>query len=150
MNDRQIVERIVLPSLMKALVQSVHQDLGHEGACLLPILDRLGEALREPLLDVSPDRHGKLTRRTIRAATVAMSTLGDNSYGVQWRAVARFIVTLTEEDIIAVGQESAFGRAFDAMVAIGLGTVADDRDEVLAEELAVKIRHLLGSQGLFI
>lgn len=149
MTDRQTVERIVLPTLMKALVQSVREDLGDDGASLQPILDLLGEAIREPLSDMRPDRSSKLTRRAVRAATAAMSAVGNNTYGVQWMAVARFIVTLTEEDIIAVGGESAFGRAFDAMVAIGLGTVHGERDAAIAEELAIRVRMALISQGLF-
>ena len=150
LSDRQIVERIVLPTLMKALVQSVRNDLGDDGAPLQAILDLLGEAIREPLSDMRPDRSSKLTRRAVRAATAAMSAVGNNTYGVQWMAVARFIVTLTEEDIIAVGEESAFGRAFDAMVTIGLGTVKGKQDEAVAEKLAASLRVTLGSQGLFI
>lgn len=150
MNDRQIVERIVLPGLMKALVQSLQHDLGEVGADLQPILDQLGDALREPLADMLPDRHGKITRRAIRVTTAAMTAVGGNRYGVQWTAVARLIVTLADEDIIAVGRESAFGRAFDAMVAIGLGTVSDDQDELLAEELAYQLRRVLSLQGLFV
>ncbi len=150
MSDRQIVERIVLPGLMKALVQSVHQNLGEDGACLEPILDQLGEALREPLMDIPADRQGKLSRRAIRATAAAMTALGNNSYGVSWRAVARLIVTLTDDDIIVVGHESAFGRAFDAMVTSGLGTVSGEQEEALAEELAVTMRRALNSQGLFV
>ncbi len=40
-SDRQIVERIVLPTLMKALVQSVREGLGADGDCLTPVLDLL-------------------------------------------------------------------------------------------------------------
>ena len=149
MSDRQIVERLVLPTLMKALVQSVRDGIGDDGACLQPILDLLGEAIREPLSDMAPDRNGKLTRRAVRASTAAMAAIGDNIYGVQWTAVARFIVTLTEEGVISVGQESAFGRAFDAMVDMGLGTVRSDDDAAAAEELAVRLRRTLERQGLF-
>ena len=150
MSDRQIVERLVLPTLMKALVQSVRDGIGDDGACLQPILDLLGEAVREPLAEMAPDRCGKLTRRAVRAATAAMAAIGDTTYGVQWIAVARFIVTLTEEDIIAVGHDSAFGNAFDAMVGMGLGTVRSDEDADVAEELAVRLRRALTGQGLFV
>ena len=149
MSDRQIVERLVLPTLMKALVQSVRDGIGDDGACLQPILDLLGEAVREPLADMPPDRSGKLTRRAVRTAMGAMAALGGNTYGIQWMAVARFIVTLTEEDIIAVGRDSPFGKAFDAMVEMGLGTVRSDDDAAAAEELAVRLRRTLEGQGLF-
>ena len=96
------------------------------------------------------DRHGKLTRRAIRATTAAMATLGNNSYGVNWLAVARLTVTLADDDIIAVGHGSAFGRAFDTMVASGLGAVNGEQEAALAEELAVKLRRALNSQGLFV
>ena len=150
MNDRQIVERILLPSLMKALVQSVQKDLGAEGAFLQSVLDLLGEALREPLVDIPHARQAKLIRRAVRAATAALGELGNVTYGVQWTAVARFIVTLTEEDVVCVGEESAFSRAFDAMVKLGLGTVKGEADEETAEMMAVKIRNVLRSQGLFV
>lgn len=150
LSDRQIVERIVLPTLMKALVQSVREDLGDDGACLQPILVHLGVAIREPLADMSPDRGGKLTRRTVRAATAAMAALGSNTHGLQLTVAALFIVTLTEKDIIAVGHDSAFGNAFDAMVGMGMGTVRGDEDADVAEELAVKLRRALAGQGLFV
>ena len=149
MSDRQIVERIVLPTLMKALAQSVREGLGADGDCLKPILELLGEAIREPLAGMPPDRNGKLARRAVRAATAAMAALGGNTYAVQWTAMARFIVTLTEEGVVAVGEESAFCMAFDGMVAMGFGSLSGEQEENAAESLAVQLRQALGSQGLF-
>ena len=147
--DRRLTERIVLPALMQSLVQSVRDDMGEDGVCLAPVVEQLSTSLREPLADIAVGRHGKLTNRAVRAATAAMTALGNNTYGVQWLAIARFIVTLTEEDIITVTEGSAFSKAWDIMVELRLGSVSDEESVARAEELAVALRKTLASQGLF-
>ena len=148
--DRRIVERIVLPAMLAALIRSVHQGLGDtDGMPLQPIIGMLDNAIREPLADMEGVRNAKLSRRAMRATTTGLSSIcGPHSCAVQWLAVARFIVRLTEAGVIAVTDDSVFSRAWDAMIMIGFGHVAEE-DEVVAERLADTLKDALAGEGLF-
>ena len=78
LSDRQLVERLVLPGMMQAILRGVSDGIGEDGAALNPVMNLLGDALREPLADCHDGKHGKLARRAARVATMAMamSSLG--------------------------------------------------------------------------
>ena len=151
MSDRRTVELVVLPALLAALTRSVHQGLSEvDGAPLVPIIELLDLAIREPLECMDASRKAKLSRRAMRATTNGLKAIcGPHSCGVQWLAVARFIVRLTESGVIAVSDNSVFSQAWDAMIAVGFGQVAEE-DEELAERLADTLATALAKEGLFV
>jgi len=151
MSDRRTVELVVLPALLAALMRSVYQGLGEvDGAPLLAIIDLLDQAIKEPLEGMDAVRRTKLSRRSMRATTAGLSAIcGEHSCAVQWLAVARFIIRLTEAEVIAVAEGSVFCRAWDAMIAVGFGSVSEE-DEGLAERLADVLAAALGREGLFV
>jgi hypothetical protein len=65
--DRQIIERLLIPALMQVVIISMRRSLGDDAGVLDPISDLLGEALREPVEGLPPERVGKLVRRSKRA-----------------------------------------------------------------------------------
>ena len=148
-SDRRIVERVVLPAMLAALIRSVHQGLGEvDGAPLVPIIKLLDDAIREPIEGMDAVRRTKLSRRSMRATAAGLSAIcGEHSCAVQWLAVARSIIRLTEAEVIAVAEGSVFCRAWDAMLGMGFGSVGSD-DEELAERLADVLAAALAREGL--
>ena len=143
----RLVERLVLPTLLQALVRGVREGVGGTPD-LDQVVELLDTALREPLVDMPPDQPIKLIRRAMRVSTAALTAIGGHSYAVQWSAVARYIVELTESDIITVGAGSPFASAFDAMLALGFSTVKTE-DELQVDELVEALRLALAREGLF-
>ena len=147
-----IVERLVLPAMMQTLLHAIRKGLvseGEDGTCLEPIADLLLEALKEPLADAPPDRHGKLIRRSMRVTTAAMESISDQLFSVQWCAIALLIADFTQRDIISVSENSAFAKAWDAMIAMGFDELPPGGDET-AEMLAVRLARVLSEGGLFV
>ena len=144
----RLVERLVLPTLLQALVRGVREGVGGTPD-LDQVVELLDTALREPLVDMPPDQPIKLIRRAMRVSTAALTAIGGHSYAVQWSAVARYIVELTESDIITVGAGSPFASAFDAMLALGFSTVKTE-DELQVDELVEALRLALAREGLFV
>ncbi len=151
LSARQTVELLVLVGMLSALVRSVRQGLGEHGVELDACIDLLGQALLEPLAEVQPDQHRKLSRRSERATLRAMTTLatGESSYAVQFFAVARLIVGLTECGAITVVDGSAFDQAWNLLLHRGFGHV-DPEGEAAAEELAERVWTVLRSDGYFV
>ncbi len=121
--DRQLVERLVLPGMMQAILRGIQEGIGEGGAELGPIVELLGDALREPLNECAPGKHDKLARRAARVATLALTsvTTARTNYAVQWLAVAKFVVALTVDEVIEVADGSAFDLAWSAMLGLGFG-----------------------------
>ena len=149
--DRQLVERLVLPGMMQAILRGIEEGVGKDAAELGAIVELLGEALREPLNECDPGKHGKLARRAARVATLALTsvTTAQTSYAAQWLAVAKFVVALTEDEVIQVADGSAFDMAWSAMLGLGFGQ-GDDCDEAEADSMASEIRTRLSAEGYFV
>lgn len=151
MNDKRLVELVVLPATLSALVRSLNESIRETGANLDHIISLLEQACREPLDGLDARRTAKVARRAMRCTTAAMQVITAPpapTYAVQWLAVARLIVMLTEEEVLIVGGGSAFAQSWDAMLALGLGTVSP-AGEAQAEGLAACIRQVLTRNGLF-
>ena len=150
LNARQTVELLVLVGMLSALVRSVRQGLAEHGVELDECIALLGQALLEPLAEVQPDQHRKLSRRAERATLRAMTTLatGQSSYAIQFFAVARLIVSLTEGGAIAVVDGSAFDQAWTLLLQRGFGHVTHE-GEAAAEELSERVWTVLRSDGYF-
>ncbi len=69
----------------------------------------LTEALLEPVAGLPPERVAKLVRRSKRTTEAAMAPLVNQLMGVQY---------LAERDVIVVGADSSFARAWDGMAEI--------------------------------
>jgi len=110
----------------------------------------LGEAIREPVANLPPDRVAKLVRRAKRATEGAMAAVADKVMGVQYLAIARFTAGLAEQDQIIVGADSAFARAWDLMAElIGLGWDELAKCEAEADTAARELARLLAEQGYY-
>ena len=148
--DRQIIERLLIPALMQVVVTGIRQGLGDDAGVLEPVSTLLNEALREPVADLLPERAAKLVRRAKRTTTAAMAPLADKLTGVQYLAIARFTADLAERDMIAVGAESPFARAWDMMAEIvDLGGDELARHDPAAGIAAQELGRVLGELGFF-
>jgi hypothetical protein len=139
--DRQIIERLLIPAMMQVVLLGIRNSLGEDARLLDPVNALLGEALREPVANLPPERVGKLVRRAKRVTTQAMTAVTDKLFGVQYLTIARFTADLAERGVIVVGAESPFAQAWDMMAElVDLG--GDELDECDAE--AVEVAHEMG------
>ena len=149
-SDRQIIERLLIPALMQVVLTGLQRGLGENAGVLEPVMTLLGEAIREPVANLPPDRVAKLVRRAKRATEGAMAAVADKVMGVQYLAIARFTASLTEQDQIIVGADSAFARAWDLMAElIGLGWDELAKCEAEADTAARELARLLAEQGYY-
>jgi hypothetical protein len=148
--DRQIIERLLIPALMQVVLAGLGQSLGKDAAILDPVTALLGEALREPLAGLPPERVGKLVRRSKRVTTQAMTTVTDKLFGVQYLTIAHFTADLAARGVLVVGAESPFARAWDMMAEIiGLGWDELEKCDAEAIESAHELGRLLASMGFY-
>lgn len=148
--DRQIIERLLIPALMQVVLIGMQRSLGENAGVLDPVTALLIEALREPVADLPPDRVGKLVRRCKRVTLEAMTPISGKVMGVQYLTIARFTANLAERDVIAVGAESPFAKAWDLMgEVIGLGWDELSKCEADAELAAADLHRCLCDQGYF-
>ena len=148
-SDRQTTERILIPALMSTILTGIRNGMPDEHKPIIqPTLDLLTVAMREPLTDLPADRAGKIVRRSMRAVTATSSLFGANKCSIQWYAIARLTVILSE--VIQIGQHSPFARAWDKMTdELGLDTALTEADEVKGDELAEQMLLRLRSEGYF-
>jgi hypothetical protein len=148
--DRQIVERLLIPAMMQTVILGLQQTLGEDADILTPVNSLLSEALREPVAAIDPGRVAKLLRRAKRVCTQAVVTLSDKVVGVQYLAVARLTADLAERDIIVVGADSPFAKAWDLMAEVM--ELSWDVLEPLDSEatgVARDLRQILESEGFY-
>ena len=77
--DRQILERMLIPALMSAVVLSMQKIMGDDGPVLDPVKALLGEALHEAAADIAPDRVNKA--HAPRQADQRLRAAGHNRQG---------------------------------------------------------------------
>ena len=82
-----------------------------------------------------------MLRRAQRVTKDAMDAIGDKVIGAQWLAIASFTAELTKQDYLAVGAESAFAKAWDAMADV-MHTVLEELD--IGDEAALAASALAG------
>ncbi len=152
---RQIVEQMVLPASVTAIVLVMRKQLEEDNQAS-PELDQvhslLEQSLQETAVDISPDQVRKLTRRSKRVVNEALSPLFDKySLATQYLTLAYFIAELTREDLIYIGAESPFAMAWDIMSEV-MDIVVDklpEMDEIATVE-ARNLRSRLAALGYFI
>ncbi len=146
--DRQTVERLLLPAMMQVVLTMVIRGLGDQAAPLVPAQELLTAALREPLDQLASVARGKLVRRAHRVTEAVMAPLQDELIGTQVLAVAQYIAWLTQRQMLAVGAESAFGRAWDAVAEV-FNVAAEEIDPRLVDAVAAGLGQRLQAQGYF-
>ena len=148
--DRQIVERLIIPAMMQAVILQLQQTMGKEANLFDPVNALLSEALREPVATIDRGRVAKLLRRSKRLCTQAVAGLTGKVIGVQYLAVARLTADLAERDIIVVGAESPFAKAWDMMAEVM--ELSWDGLEALDSEatgVARDLRRFLENEGFY-
>ncbi|MBF0561276.1 MAG: hypothetical protein HQL37_04495 [Alphaproteobacteria bacterium] len=155
-NDRQIVEEMVLPATLTAIVTVMRKQLAEDGSETSPVLDRahalLERALREPVASLPPDRIAKLVRRTKRVTTDVLAPLFEKyPLATQYLTMAYLIAQLSQDDVIRIGAQSPFSEAWDLMTEV-MGCVVDklpEMDEISTSE-ARNLRTRLATSGYFL
>ena len=146
--DRQIIERLLIPALMLVVLTAMRRTLGEYAGVLDPIHALLDEALREPVADLPPERVAKLVRRSKRVTTQAMTAVINKVLGVQYLSLALFTADLAARDVIIIGPESPFAKAWDLMAEI-MDLADDDLLRSEAESAARELARVLGGMGFY-
>jgi len=143
--DRQIIERLLLPAMMQAVIKAIRKELGDHYVDVNSADELLAQVIREPLKGLSSNKTAKLVRRAERVTREALAVLDGQVVGIQYLAIAYFTASLAECGVITVGAESTFARAWDVMAALLSSVMGklcrDDRGEQAAEILK---NHLVG------
>jgi hypothetical protein len=116
--DKQTIERLLVPAMLQVVVTMVQRGLEENAGALDGVTQHLAQALREPVEGLSSGKVAKLVRRAKRVTEEAMVPLKDQLVGIQLLAVAQFAASLTERDILVVGAESPFARAWDLIAEV--------------------------------
>ena len=109
---------MLVPAMLQVVLTIVQRGLEEDAEALDEVTRYLMQALREPVDGLPPEKMAKLVRRAKRATEVAMAPLNDQLVGVQLLAVAQFAANLTEKDVLVVGADSPFARAWDLIAEV--------------------------------
>ena len=148
--DRQILERLMIPAMMSVVVLSMREAMGADGAVLDPVRELLSASIREALTDIAQDRVAKLMRRAKRISGQVVPVIAGKVAGVQYLTLARLTSDLAERDVIAIGAESSFAKAWDYMAEVmelGWDQLQHQQDEAAAA--ADEMLRLLVGQGVY-
>ena len=150
-NDRSITERVVLPALLQVVARGIADMLKDQPALdFSEPIKLLDAAVHEPLTGLPPDRRAKLGLRGKRVTSAACRPLVGHSLVVQYLGVAYMIQELVARDVVTVGQDSDFARAWDMLAEVML--VIEDRineNDAAGREVASRIAGVLAAEGLF-
>ncbi len=148
--DRQILERLLIPAMMSVVVLSMVRIMGEDGAVFDPVRELLAASMREAVADIAPDRVPKLMRRAKRITGMVVPAISDKVAGMQYLALARLTADLAERDVIAIGAESSFAKAWDLMAEVmELGWYKLQHQEEEASAAAAELLRRLVEQGVF-
>ena len=148
--DRQILERLLIPAMMSVVVLSMRAIMGDDGAVLDPAREHLASSMREAVADIAPDRVPKLMRRAKRITGEVVPVIKDKVAGLQYLALARLTADLADRDVIVIGAESPFAKAWDYMAEVlelGWDKQQDQEDE--ASAAAAEMLRRLRTQGVY-
>ncbi len=148
--DRQILERLLIPAMMTVVVLNIREGLGEDGPILDPVREQLALSMREAVADIAPDRVAKLMRRAKRITGEVTPAIAGKGAGVQYLAIAKLTADLAERDVIVIGAESPFAKAWDYMseaVEMGWDNLQHHEDEVAAA--AADMLRRLVAQGVY-
>ncbi len=153
-SDRQIVEEMVLPAALNAIVSVMRKQLAGDDSSS-PELDRvqslLDKALKEPVENLSPDRVAKIVRRSKRTTIDALALLFEkHPLATQYLTMAYLVAELSQEDVICVGAQSPFSEAWDIMTEV-MECVSDKLPQMdaIATIEAKNLRERFAALGYF-
>jgi hypothetical protein len=148
--DRQILERLLIPAMMSVVVLSMREIMGDNGAVLDPVRELLALSIREAVADIAPDRVPKLIRRAKRITGEVVPVITGKVAGVQYLALARLTAGLAEREVIVIGAESSFAKAWDFMAEVlDLGWDKLQHQEDEASVAAGDMLRRLVAQGVY-
>ena len=150
-NDRQIIERLVIPALMSAVASIMMRQADEESLKpLQEVCKLLTEAMNEAVSDIDRSRVEKIIRRAKRLSVDVLKPHFDHHPATIYLIVAYWTMDLANQDVIQIGADSAFSRAWDMMAEI-MGVVADEREELgrSAVEGATQLSAAFRQQGYF-
>ena len=148
--DKQRIERLLVPAMLQVVLTIVQRGLEEDADALDEVTQYLMQALREPVDGLPPEKVAKLVRRAKRATEMAMGPLHNQLVGVQLLAVAQFAANLTEKDVLVVGADSSFSKAWD-LIAEVLDCAWDElHRNGLANQMAREMSARLASLGYFL
>ena len=127
--DRQVIERLIVPAMASAIVLIMKQELER---------------------DLPPDRVNKIIRRAKRVAVTVLTSNFDKPLALQYLIIAQWVIDMADREVICIGAESSFAKAWDIMAEI-LGAI-DDKLEEMAEESvagAAALGNALRTEGYF-
>ena len=116
--DRQILERLLIPAMMSVVVLNMRDIMGEDGIILDPVREQLAASMREVVADIAPDRVPKLMRRAKRITGQVVPAIKDQESGLQYLALAQLTAGLAERDVITIGADSSFAKAWDFMAEV--------------------------------
>ncbi len=140
----------MIPAMMSVVVLSMRETLGDDGAVLDPVRELLSASIREALTDIPQDRVAKLMRRAKRISEQVVPIIAGKFAGVQYLALARLTAELAERDVITIGAESSFAKAWDYMAEVmelGWDKLQHQEDE--ASAAADEMLKRLEGQGVY-
>ena len=148
--DRQIVERIIIPTPAIMIVGEIRKLDDFRGALVDEAYSLLYVSLLEPVKDISPERAKKLIQRAQRVSQAIIKPFAEESALTQYLIIAYWIIELAEREIISVGADSSFAKAWDILSeAVGARTVGIDDIEERARAGAESIAMTFNDAGYF-
>ena len=148
--DRQILERLLIPAMMAVVVLNMREMMGEDGAVLDPVRELLAASMREVLADITPDREPKLMRRARRITGLVVPVIRAKVAGVQYLALAKLTADLANRDVIVIGADSSFAKAWDFMAEVlDLGWDKLQHQEDEASAAAADMLQRLAAQGVY-
>jgi len=149
-SDRQIVERVIIPAMMSAIVTIMRTGLPEDCPYLNEASALLKEAMNEAVAGLPADRVSKIVRRAKRIAVDALKPNFDQPIGIQYLAVAYWTKELADTGAISIGANSAFSRAWDIMTEV-MDTAWDglQPNEHVAQQAAQRLASDFRAQGYF-
>ena len=150
LTDRQVVERLVIPAMMSAIVSIMRTGLPEDCPQLNEAASLLKEAMEEAVDGMPAARVSKIVRRAKRIAVDALKPQFDDPLGTQYLAVAYWTKELAENGAITIGADSAFSRAWDIMTEV-MDTAWDalEQNEHIAQQAARRLASDFRAQGYF-
>ena len=153
LTDRAIVELMVVPALLAAIVEAMRKVTPQPLEALEVAAEKLRETLREPVAGMTSERVGKLTRRSMRITRVVIEPIFTKPLGVQYLGAAFWIRELTHKDFLVLGDydDNSFLAAWHAL-ADTFGVALLDNVEVVAEAHGVLeyLENAYRVQGIFV
>ncbi len=148
--DRQIVERIIIPTLAIMIVGEIRKIDNFKSFHVDEAYSLLYVSLLEPVKNLTHERAKKLIQRAQRVSQAIIKPFAEESALNQYLIIAYWIIELAEKEIISVGADSSFSKAWDILAdAVSAGAEGLDEIEKRARAGAIQITKAFNDVGYF-